>query len=77
MPAVHRVASLLKRWILGTHQGSITPEHLQANPEEFTFRFNRRTSRSRGPVSRRLPEQAVVTLPVKESSVIHGKHWKP
>ena len=77
MPAVHRVASLLKRWILGTHQGSITPEHLQAYLEEFTFRFNRRTSRSRGLVFRRLLEQAVVTLPATETSVLHGKHWKP
>jgi transposase-like protein len=77
MPAVHRVASLLKRWILGTHQGSITPEHLQAYLEEFTFRFNRRTSRSRGLVFRRLLEQAVVTAPATESSVTHGKHWKP
>jgi hypothetical protein len=48
MPGVHRVASLLKRWILGTHQGSVVPEHLQSYIEEFTFRFNRRTSKSRG-----------------------------
>lgn len=59
MPAVHRVASLLKRWILGTHQGSVSGHHLQAYLEEFTFRFNRRTSRSRGLVFRRLLEQAV------------------
>lgn len=58
MPAVHRVASLLKRWILGTHQGSVVPEHLQSYLEEFTFRFNRRTSRSRGLVFRRLLERA-------------------
>ena len=77
MPAVHRVASLLKRWILGTHQGSVTPEHLQGYLEEFTFRFNRRTSRSRGLVFRRLLEQAVVTAPVTEAQVTHGKHWRP
>ena len=47
MPGVHRVASLLKRWLLGTHQGSVAPDHLQSYLEEFTFRFNRRTSRSR------------------------------
>ena len=41
MPGVHRVASLLKRWILGTHQGSVVPDHLQSYLEEFTFRFNR------------------------------------
>lgn len=77
LPAVHRVASLLKRWILGTHQGSVTPEHLQAYLEEFTFRFNRRTSRSRGLVFRRLLEQIVVTAPVTEAHVVHGKHWHP
>jgi transposase-like protein len=48
MPAVHRVASLLKRWLLGTHQGSVSPQHLDAYLNEFTFRFNRRTSRRRG-----------------------------
>jgi len=48
MPGVHRVASLLKRWVLGTHQGSVTSDHLQSYLEEFTFRFNRRTSRSAG-----------------------------
>ena len=48
MPGVHRVASLLKRWLLGTHQGSVGPEHLDAYLNEFTFRFNRRGSRRRG-----------------------------
>lgn len=72
MPGVHRIASLLKRWLLGTHQGSVTPNHLQAYLEEFTFRFNRRTSRSRGLVFRRLLEQAVVTGPVTEDHVVHG-----
>jgi transposase-like protein len=75
MPGVHRVASLLKRWILGTHQGSVTPEHLQSYLEEFTFRFNRRTSRNRGLVFRRLLEQAVVTGPVTESDVTRGYDW--
>lgn len=75
MPAVHRVASLLKRWLLGTHQGSVTPDHLQGYLEEFTFRFNRRTSGSRGLVFRRLLEQAVVTEPVTEAAVTHGYEW--
>ena len=75
MPGVHRIASLLKRWILGTHQGSVTPDHLQSYLEEFTFRFNRRTSRSRGLVFRRLLEQAVVTGPVTETNVTHGYDW--
>lgn len=72
MPGVHRVASLLKRWILGTHQGSVVPDHLQSYLEEFTFRFNRRTSRSRGLVFRRLLEQAVVTGPITEDDVTYG-----
>lgn len=75
MPGVHRVASLLKRWILGTHQGSVVPDHLQSYLEEFTFRFNRRTSRSRGLVFRRLLEQAVVTEPITDSNVTNGYDW--
>jgi hypothetical protein len=75
MPGVHRVASLLKRWVLGTHQGSVTPDHLQSYLEEFTFRFNRRTSRSRGLVFRRLLEQAVMTGPVTEDDVTGGYDW--
>ncbi|MCD4719745.1 MAG: IS1595 family transposase, partial [Desulfobacula sp.] len=75
MPGVHRVASLLKRWILGTHQGAIVPAHLQSYLEEFTFRFNRRTSRSRGLIFRRILEQAVITKPVTETDVTHGYNW--
>jgi len=76
MPGVHRIASLLKRWILGTHQGSVSAEHLQSYLEEFTFRFNRRSSRSRGLVFRRLLEQAVVTGPIIETEIAHGFNWQ-
>src|SRR5208337_3089212 len=58
-PLAHRVAALLKRWWLGTHQGAISPEHLAYYLDEFTFRFNRRTSRSRGKLFYRLIEQAL------------------
>ena len=75
MPGVHRIASLLKRWILGTHQGSVSEEHLQSYLEEFTFRFNRRTSHSRGLVFRRLIEQMIATGPVTEANVTHGYDW--
>lgn len=75
MPSVHRVASLLKRWILGTHQGSIVPEHLQSYLEEFTFRFNRRNSKNRGLVFFRLMEQVVATKPVTVNDVTHGYDW--
>jgi len=76
LPGVHRIASLFKRWMLGTHQGSFDPEHLQAYLEEFNFRFNRRTSRSRGLVFRRLIEQAVVTGPITDAKVKHGYSWQ-
>ena len=76
MPGVHRIASLLKRWILGTHQGAVSAEHLQSYLEEFAFRFNRRTSRSRGLVFRRLLEQAVITSPIIESEIAHGFDWQ-
>jgi hypothetical protein len=68
--------SLLKRWILGTYQGSIVPAQLQACLEEFTFRFNRRISTTRELVFRRLLEQAVVTSPITEADVTHGYDWK-
>jgi hypothetical protein len=48
LPRVHRIVSLLKRWLLGTYQGAITSEHFDYYLDEFTFRFNRRRSRSRG-----------------------------
>lgn len=62
MPAVHRVAALLKRWLLGTHQGGVR-DQLQAHLDEFVFRFNRRTSANRGHLFRRLLEYAVQTSP--------------
>ena len=61
MPAVHRIAALLKRWLLGTYQGAISREHLNYYLDEYTFRFNRRGSRSRGLLLYRLLEQAVQT----------------
>jgi transposase-like protein len=63
LPGVHLVASLAQRWLLGTHQGGVKPEHLQAYLDEFTFRFNRRHSRARGMLFYRLLEQAVQTAP--------------
>ena len=59
MPGVHRVASLLKRWWLGTYHGGISEQHLDDYLNEFTFRFNRRTSRARGLLFYRLVQQAV------------------
>jgi len=59
LPRVHRVVSLLKRWLLGTHQGAVSPEHLDYYLDEFTFRFNRRGSHSRGKLFYRLLQQAV------------------
>jgi len=64
MPKVHLVVSLLKRWLLGTHQGAIGQEHLDEYLNEFVFRFNRRKSRSRGKLFYRLAQQAVQTEPV-------------
>jgi len=70
MAGVHRVASLVKRWILGTHHGSVQPAHLDAYLDEFVFRFNRRTSTSRGLLFYRLLQQAVLTGPVTYEDVV-------
>jgi transposase-like protein len=75
MPGVHRISALIKRWLLGTHQGSFNPVHLQSYLEEYTFRFNRRTSNSRGLVFRRLLEQAVIASPVTENDLACGFDW--
>lgn len=64
LPHVHRVASLLKRWLLGTHQGAVRADHLQRYLDEFVFRFNRRAAVSRGLLFRRLLEQMVAHPPV-------------
>jgi transposase-like protein len=71
LPLAHRVTSLLKRWLLGTHQGAVRPSHLDYYLDEFTFRFNRRTSRSRGKLFYRLVQQAVAIDPVPASQIAH------
>ncbi len=70
MPRVHRIASLLKRWILGTHQGAVSHEHLEFYLDEFTFRFNRRRSGNRGKLFYRLVQQAVAIDPVPYKCII-------
>ena len=70
LPAVHRVASLIKRWLLGTHQGSVDTAHLTSYLNEFVFRFNRRRSRSRGMVFYRVLELAVAHDPVRYRDLI-------
>ena len=72
MPRVHRVASLLKRWLIGTHQGGIQHRHLDYYLDEFTFRFNRRRSRARGLLFHRLAQQAVAIEPIPSSLITGG-----
>ena len=69
LPHVHRVASLLKRWLLGTHQGAVRSDHLQWYLDEFVFRFNRRSAVSRGLLFRRLLEQMVAHPPVTKGEL--------
>lgn len=71
MPRVHRVISLLKRWLIGTHQGAVSHKHLDYYLDEFTFRFNRRRSRSRGKLFFRLVQQAVAVEPVPLDRILH------
>ena len=71
LPRVPLVISLLKRWLMGTHQGAVAAEYLQDYLDEFTFRFNRRTSASRGKLFYRLAQQAVQTAPTTYDSLGH------
>ncbi len=75
LPRVHRVVSLLKRWLLGTHQGAVSRAHLDYYLDEFTFRFNRRSSRHRGKLFYRLVQQAVAVDPAPYTSLV--KHVRP
>lgn len=72
LPRVHKVLSLFKRWLLGTHQGAISHEHLNSYLNEFVFRFNRRTSAHRGKLFLRLAQQAVASDPVPYVRLVKG-----
>jgi hypothetical protein len=71
LPRVHLVISHLKRWMMGTHQGAISHKHLDYYLDEFTFRFNRQRSKSRGKLFYRLAQQAVAVEPVTLGQMIH------
>ena len=74
MPGVHRIAALIKRWLLSTHQGSFSEKHLDYYLDEYTFRFNRRASHSRGMLFYRLMEQAVRTSPLPYRQIVERNH---
>jgi transposase-like protein len=73
LPRVHIVASLLKRWLMRTHQGAVSFEHLDYYLDEFTFRFNRRKSKSRGKLFYCLMEQAVAITPAPHKNMFGSK----
>ena len=77
LPRVHLVISHLKRWLLGTHQGAVSHKHLDYYLDEFTFRFNRRRSKSRGKLFYRLAQQAVMIDPVPLAKILHPDIGRP
>lgn len=72
LPRVHRIAGLIKRWLQGTHQGRVGAAHLDYYLDEYTFRFNRRTSASRGKLFYRLVQQAVQIQPIPYRQIVGG-----
>jgi hypothetical protein len=72
LPAVHRVASLSKRWRLGTHHGGVQKKHLDYYVDEFIFRFSRRQSAARGLLFYRLLEGAVATRPTTRDLIVRA-----
>jgi transposase-like protein len=77
LPRVHMAASLLKRWLAGTHQGGVQHRHLDYYLDEFTFRFNRRHSKARGLLFHRLAQQAVAVSPAPYRDIVDtGKPTK-
>jgi hypothetical protein len=77
LPACHRVAALLKRWLLGTHQGGVNHEQLDAYLDEFVFRFNRRSSRSIGLRFHRLLTSTLQTPPSPYKTLIATATARP
>ena len=73
LPNVHRIASLLKRWLLGTHQSYMTKNHLQYYLDEFVFRHNRRKSKSRGLLFYSLIKQAVANKPIEYNGIVKAQ----
>jgi transposase-like protein len=76
MPRVHMVASLLKRWLMGTLHGGVQHQHLDYYLDEFAFRFNRRRSRARGLLFHRLVQQAVAVTPLPYHQIVAAKDHK-
>jgi transposase-like protein len=72
LPLAHRIASLMKRWMMGTYQGAVREQHIDYYLDEYTFRFNRRTSASRGKLFYRLVQQAMLVDPVPASLIVGG-----
>jgi transposase-like protein len=70
LPAIHLVFGLAKRWLLGTHHGSVGRKHLQAYLDEYVFRFNRRTATSIGHRFARLVQQAILTAPASYRAIV-------
>jgi transposase-like protein len=70
LPHIHLVVSLIKRWLLGTHQGAVTPKHLADYLDEYAFRFNRRLSTHRGKLFYRLMQQSVSTAPISRREIV-------
>lgn len=74
LPGPHRISGLLKRWLMSTHQGAVAGDHLDYYLDEYTFRFNRRTSRSRGLLFYRLMQQAAAVHPTWYRDIVGGRH---
>jgi transposase-like protein len=76
LPNVHRVASLLKRWLLGTHQSYVSQDKLDYYLDEFSFRYNRRTSKSRGSIFYTLIKQALIHESINNTDIVKDSKIK-
>jgi len=74
LPHVHLIISLMKRWLMGTHQGAVSNKHLDYYLDEYTFRFNRSASHYRGKLFYRLIQNAVVVEPVTYNSIVNPEN---
>lgn len=62
--------SLLKRWLPGTHQGRVSPKHLQHYLDEFVFRHNRRKWKHVGLLFQRILKQSSESTPAPYKNIV-------
>ena len=61
LPRLRRIETSLHRWLSGTDHGAVHRNHLDSYLDEFTSRFNRRDTLSRGELFHQMLQESLAT----------------